>query len=66
MPTNMWQRPKVSIKIKEVKVMKNPFRDMIAVMMSEKDLEKQQKQEMEAKSQAGKDKDNYWLDEDGF
>jgi len=40
-PTNMWERPEVPIKIKEIKVLKNPFRDMIRIMAQEKELEKE-------------------------
>lgn len=39
----MWQRPDMNIRIKEVKVIKNPYREMIKIMMQEKDNEKDEK-----------------------
>ncbi|CAD8116328.1 unnamed protein product [Paramecium sonneborni] len=58
LPTNMWQRPEVTIRLKEIKVIKNPFRDMMKIMLQEKEVEKEQKLQDKEKER--------WLDDDGF
>ncbi|CAD8095001.1 unnamed protein product [Paramecium primaurelia] len=56
--TNMQQRPEVTIKLKELKVIKNPFRDMIKIMLTEKEVENEQKLQEKHKER--------WLDDQGF